>query len=47
LAYEGDFSKFWEMLEIIKRPFDENEKYSEYEKRPLEDQKVRKTFCGT
>ena len=47
LAYEGDFSKFWEMLEIIKKPFDENEKYSEYEKRPLEDQKVRKTFCGT
>ena len=47
LAYEGNFSKFWEMLEIIKRPFDENEKYSEYEKRPLEDQKVRKTFCGT
>jgi len=47
LAYEGDFSKFWEMLEIIKRPFDENEKYTEYEKRPLEDQKVRKTFCGT
>tara|TARA_B100001113_G_scaffold116178_1_gene94778 strand:+ start:352 stop:1797 length:1446 start_codon:yes stop_codon:yes gene_type:complete len=47
MAYEGDFSKFWEMLEIIKRPFDENEKYSEYEKRPLEDQKVRKTFCGT
>ena len=47
MAYEGDFSKFWEMLEIIKRPFDENEKYSEYEKRPLDDQKVRKTFCGT
>ena len=47
MAYEGDFSKFWEMLEVIKRPFDENEKYSEYEKRPLEDQKVRKTFCGT
>ena len=47
MAYEGDFSKFWEMLEIIKRPFDENEKYSEYEKSPLEDQKVRKTFCGT
>ena len=47
MAYEGNFSKFWEMLEIIKRPFDENEKYSEYEKRPLEDQKVRKTFCGT
>ena len=47
MAYEGDFSKFWEVLEIIKRPFDENEKYSEYEKRPLEDQKVRKTFCGT
>ena len=47
MAYEGDFTKFLEMLEIIKRPFDENEKYSEYEKRPLEDQKVRKTFCGT
>ena len=47
MAYEGDFTKFLEMLEIIKRPCDENEKCSEYEKRPLEDQKVRKTFCGT
>ena len=46
-AYEGDFSKFSEMLNIIKRPFDGNEKYSEYEKGPLEEQKVKKTFCGT
>tara|TARA_Y100000768_G_scaffold113611_1_gene83776 strand:+ start:22595 stop:24040 length:1446 start_codon:yes stop_codon:yes gene_type:complete len=46
-AYEGDFSKFSEMLNIIKRPFDANEKYSEYEKGPLEEQKVKKTFCGT
>ena len=47
LAYENDFSKFLEMIEVFKNPFNENQRYAEYENSPLEDQKILKTFCGT
>ena len=47
LAYENDFSKFLEMIEVFKNPFNEDQRYAEYENSPLEDQKILKTFCGT
>ena len=46
-AYENDFSKMLEMIEVFKNPFEEKEKYSIYTKAPLEEQKVLRTFCGT
>lgn len=47
LAYENDFTKFLEMIEVFKNPFNEDQRYAEYENSPLEDQKISKTFCGT
>ena len=47
LAYQNDFSKMLEMIEVIKQPFEESEEYSSYTKAPREEQKVQRTFCGT
>ena len=40
LAYENDFSKILEMIEVIKQPFTERSIYDVYASAP-------KTFCGT
>ena len=47
LAYENDFSKMLEMIEVYKNPFREVSKYESYAQAPLEKEKVMKTFCGT
>ena len=47
LAYENDFSKMLEMIEVFKNPFEEVAKYESYSQAPLENEKVRRTFCGT
>ena len=46
-AYNNDFSKMHEMIEVVRTPFEELDKYSSYSEAPLEDQKVLRTFCGT
>ena len=46
-AYENDFSKMLEMIDVIKRPFEEKPQYSSYAEAPLDGQKVQRTFCGT
>ena len=46
-AYENDFSKMLEMIEVIKSPFEEKDSYSAYAQAPSDDQKVLRTFCGT
>ena len=46
-AYENDFSKMLEMIEVIKQPFAEQPMYDAYALAPMENQKVRQTFCGT
>ena len=47
LAYENDFSKILEMIEVIKQPFTERSMYDIYASAPKENQKVSRTFCGT
>jgi uncharacterized protein YdiU (UPF0061 family) len=47
LAYENNFSKMLEMIEVVQDPFKEKDKYSSYMNAPSEDQKVKRTFCGT
>ena len=47
LAYENDFSKMLEMIEVFKNPFKEISEYESYSQAPLEKEKVRRTFCGT
>jgi serine/tyrosine/threonine adenylyltransferase len=46
-AYDNDFSKMQEMIEVVRKPFDEIKKYTSYTEAPTEEQKVLKTFCGT
>ena len=47
LAYENDFSKMLEMIEVFKNPFKEISEYESYSQAPLEKEKIRRTFCGT
>ena len=46
-AYNNDFSKMAEMIEVIRRPFEEIDKNSSYAAPPLEEQRIKRTFCGT
>ena len=46
-AYNDDFSKMAEMIEVIRRPFEEIDKNSSYAVPPLEEQRIKRTFCGT
>jgi uncharacterized protein YdiU (UPF0061 family) len=46
-AYENDFSKMLEMIDVIKQPFRERSIYDIYASAPMENQKVKRTFCGT
>ena len=47
LAYENDFSKMLEMIEVFKNPFKEESEYVSYSQAPLEKEKITRTFCGT
>ena len=47
LAYENDFSKMLEMIDVFKNPFKEVSEYVSYSQAPLEKEKIRRTFCGT
>ncbi len=46
-AYNNDFSKMAEMIEVIRRPFEEIDKNSSYAEPPLLEQRIKRTFCGT
>ena len=46
-AYNNDFSKMAEMIEVIRRPFEEIDRNSSYAVPPLEEQRIKRTFCGT
>ena len=46
-AYNDDFSKMAEMIEVIRRPFEEIDENSSYAVPPLEEQRIKRTFCGT
>jgi len=46
-AYQGDFAPFHKLVEILKRPFDDQPEHADYEAAPKPDQVVKATFCGT
>ncbi len=46
-AREGDYTKFFEMIEVLKRPFTYQEKLHQYATAPLKSERVTETFCGT
>jgi uncharacterized protein YdiU (UPF0061 family) len=43
----GDFAPFEELSEVLARPYEERGEFSAYEKPPLPDERVLRTFCGT
>lgn len=47
LAYEGDFSHFHKLHEVLKNPFKEQEGASDFALPPTKDERVYQTFCGT
>lgn len=46
-AVSGDYQPFHDMVEVLKRPFDQALASSIYALAPREDQLVGQTFCGT
>jgi uncharacterized protein YdiU (UPF0061 family) len=44
---DGDFSLFHRLLEVVKRPYDEQPEAAEYAQPPEPEERVQKTFCGT
>lgn len=47
MAYEGDYSHFKKMIQVLENPFSDQDEYREFSLAPKEGQKVRQTFCGT
>jgi uncharacterized protein YdiU (UPF0061 family) len=46
-ADKNDFEPFHKLVAILERPYEEQAEHAEYEQAPLENEKVRETFCGT
>ena len=46
-AYNDDFSKMLEIVEVIKNPFTDKKEYLSYKEAPSDNQKIQRTFCGT
>ncbi len=44
---EGDFRLFHEMSEVLKKPYEEQDRFGDYRSPPEPDEVVRTTFCGT
>jgi uncharacterized protein YdiU (UPF0061 family) len=46
-AQEGDFTPFRRLVEVVRRPYDEQPEAAEYAQPPETAERVQKTFCGT
>jgi uncharacterized protein YdiU (UPF0061 family) len=46
-AYQGDYKRFHEINEVLKKPFLKNEKLDFFRESPRTEEKVKETFCGT
>lgn len=46
-ALNDDYSIFHEINEVLKNPYQEQEKFIKYSLPPEENQKIKNTFCGT
>ncbi len=46
-AYAGDFAPLKKLQAALSHPYEENDKFSQYERRPLPNEEVHTTFCGT
>ncbi len=46
-AFQGDFSVFYELQQVLAEPFTTQPGLAHYSEPPLEHERVTKTFCGT
>ncbi len=46
-ALQDDFAPFEELMTVLSRPFDDQPEFASYAVPPLENERVRATFCGT
>lgn len=46
-AIDGDLTVFRELLEVSRRPFEEQPRHAKYAEPPAPDERVARTFCGT
>jgi len=46
-SYEEDLNPMNELLDALKDPFEENEKYLHLALPPKDEEKILQTFCGT
>ncbi len=46
-AFQGDYSVFHELNEVLKRPFDEQDSFAAYAQAPQPEERITATFCGT
>jgi len=46
-AYAGDYTQFHRLTEALEKPFEEQEKYANFETPPTPEEIVHETFCGT
>jgi len=44
---EGDLKVFRDILDVLKRPYQENEVFKGYQLPPESTERVCQTFCGT
>lgn len=47
MAYDGDYSHFHKLNEVLKNPFEQKDEFSEFAKAPELSERVCQTFCGT
>lgn len=43
----NDFELFHKLVDVLSKPFEAREDYTDYELAPLPEEEVRRTFCGT
>jgi uncharacterized protein YdiU (UPF0061 family) len=44
---QGDFGPFYQLLNILERPYDDQPLHREFERPPGPGEQVHRTFCGT
>ncbi len=46
-AFQGDYTVFQELNEVLRQPFREQERFAAYALAPEPEERVMRTFCGT
>ena len=44
---DSDFTKLYELLEALSKPYEHNSRYAEFCESPKSGERIHQTFCGT